>query len=253
MDKFILADMTWPEIQEGFKTAKMVIVPIGAQEQHGHHIAEGCDSYRAKYFCHLLAEKCYPDVMVAPTINYGVSPHHMAFPGTITLRPETLQALLEDIVASMTKHGIKKFLFVNGHGGNTAAIAVAAEQLARKYNAEIAHTKFIDAAKQTIQKEIDSEYFGHACEREISECLYLVPEIVRQEHIEVGKMNEESFALAYKNNPFVRVVYDFDEITNNGNIGDGTKGSYELGEKMIQEALANLSEFVADFIKTNRI
>ncbi|HLQ72031.1 MAG TPA: creatininase family protein [Bacillota bacterium] len=252
MNKYILSDMTWPEIHEGFKSAKVVIIPIGAQEQHGHHLAEGCDSYRAEHFCHLLAEKCFPDVMVAPTINYGVSPHHMNFPGTITLRPGTLQALLEDVVFSMSEHGIKKFLFVNGHGGNTATITVAAEQLAREYDVEIAHTKFIDAAKQTIQKEIDSQYFGHACEREISECLYMVPDIVRKDQMEKGGMKDNSFTLKHMNNPFVKVVYNFDEITHNGNIGDGTKGSYELGEKMIQEALINLSKFIEDFIDSGR-
>src|SRR5690625_3178401 len=106
MNKYILKDMTWPEIQEALKKAKVAIVPIGAHEQHGYHIAEGCDSYRAERFCSLLAERCFPNVIVAPTINYGVSPHHMKFPGTITLRPETLIDILEDIVTSLKQHGV---------------------------------------------------------------------------------------------------------------------------------------------------
>jgi len=252
MDRYILQDMTWPEIQEGLKTAKVAIVPIGAQEQHGHHIAEGCDSYRAGAFCSLLAERCFPKVVVTPTVNYGVSPHHMDFPGTITLQPETLIAILDDIVYSLKHHGIEKFLFVNGHGGNTSVISVAAEKLTRKYNVEVAHTKFVDAATETIPAEIKSEYFGHACEREISECLYMVPEIVRKDKIEKGDMNSSSFALKYMKNPFVKVVYQFEEITNSGNIGDGTKGSYALGEKIIQEALTNMAAFIDDFITTDR-
>lgn len=252
MNKYILPDMTWPEVEEALQTANIAIVPVGAQEQHGHHLAEGCDAYRAKEFSALLAEKCFPKAVVTPTVNYGVSPHHMDFPGTISLRPETLIAILEDIVSSLKYHGISKFLFLNAHGGNSAPLGVAAEKLAREYKVEIAHTKFVDAAKEVLHSEIDSEYFGHACEREISESLYLAPSIVRNDLIEKGNMNEDAFALKYMKSDFVKVVYQFNEITNNGNIGDGTKGSYELGEKIIQEALTNLADFIDDFSKTTR-
>lgn len=252
MDAHILKDMTWPEIEKAFEIANVALVPIGAQEQHGFHLAEGCDSYRAEVFCGLLAKRTFPKVVVAPTINYGVSPHHMDFPGTITLKPETLIALLDDIVHSLAHHGIKKFLFVNAHGGNSTTIGVAAEKLARAYDVEIAHTKFVDAAKDVIHKEIGSTYFGHACEREISECLYMVPEIVRQDFIEKGDMNEDSFALKYMRSDFVKVVYQFKEITSNGNIGDGTKGSEALGEKIIEKSLDVLSAFIDDFSASNR-
>lgn len=252
MDAYILPNMTWPEVKEALKSAKVAIVPVGAQEQHGYHIAEGCDSYRAEQFCKLLAKKCFPKVIVTPTINYGVSPHHMDFPGTITLRPETLIDILEDVVSSLKKHGIQKFLFINAHGGNSAPITVAAEKLARLYEVEIAHTKYVDAAKNAISESIHSTHFGHSCEREISECLYIAPEIVRKDLIEKGDMNEDSFALKHMKNNFVEVVYQFNEITNNGNIGDGREGSYELGEKIIQEALENISNFIDEFIEAKR-
>lgn len=249
IEKFIMSDMTWPEIQNAFKTVKVAIIPVGAQEQHGHHLAEACDSYRAEKFCSLLAEKCFPRVIVTPTINYGVSPHHMEFPGTITLRPETLISLIEDIIYSLQKHGLEKILIVNAHGGNSSTISVAAESLARKYNVSIAHTKFVDAARNVINNEIESPIFGHSCEREISECLYLAPEIVREDMINKGDENRGSLAYKYFNNPFVKVVYQFEELTNNGNIGDGRSGSYQLGEKIINEALVNLSIFIDDFIE----
>lgn len=250
---YILPKMTWPEIKEALKTVKVVLIPIGAQEQHGHHLAEGCDSYRAEKFCELLAEKCHPNVIVAPTINYGISPHHMDFPGTITLQPETLIALLDDIVSSLKKHGLGKFVFVNGHGGNTSTIAVAAEKIARKYGVEIAHTKFVDAAKDVIKEGIQSTHFGHACEREVSESLYMVPDIVRKDKLQKGDLNEQSFPLKQKQHPFVSIVYDFKEITNNGNLGDGTKGSYVLGEKIIKEALKNLAQFIEEFAEVERV
>ncbi|MUV36949.1 Creatininase [Lentibacillus sp. JNUCC-1] len=249
MKGYILKDMTWPEIEEALKTAKVAVVPIGAQEQHGRHLAEGCDSYRAEAFCALLAEKSYPHVVVAPTVNYGISPHHMDFPGTISLRPETLMAILEDVVSSLKQHGMKKFLFVNGHGANSSAIAVASEKLAREYDVEVAHTKFVDAAKGVIQEHIHSEHFGHACEREISESLYMAPHIVRKDLVEKSDMNTDTFAYKYMNNDFVKVVHQFKDTTHNGNLGDGRQGSFELGEKIIQTALDNLSTFIEDFAR----
>lgn len=251
MNAFILPKMTWPEVKEALETVEVALIPIGAQEQHGHLIAEGCDSYRAEEFSARLAEKCFPKVIVTPTINYGISPHHMDFPGTITLRPETLIDLLEDIVSSLNRHEIKKFLFINGHGGNSAPIAVAAEKIARKYNVEIGHTLFVRAAENSIKEEIHSEYFGHACEREVSECLYMVPEIVRKDRIEKADMYD-SFTVKYAEDNYVTLVHQFNELTRNGNLGDPTKGSYELGEKIIQEALENIAIFIDEFIASNR-
>lgn len=252
MDAYILPRMTWPEIKEALKTAKVALIPVGAQEQHGHHIAEGCDSYRAEKFCELLAERCHPNVVVTPTITFGVSPHHMDFPGTVTLRPDTLIAILEDIIFSLKQHGIKKFLFVNAHGGNSSTLAVAAEKISRVYDVEIAHTKFVDAAKNAIANGVHSDYFGHACEREISECLYMVPEIVREDKLEKGELDYESFSLKYMGNSFVKVAHQYKEVTNNGNLGDGTKASYELGKNIILEALDNLSIFIDEFIASER-
>src|SRR5699024_5377369 len=232
--------------------ANIAIVPVGAQEQHSHHLAEGCDSFRAERFCDLLAEECFPKVVVTPTVNYGVSPHHMDFTGTISLRTEVLSDILEYIVSSLKKQGIKKFLIVNAHGGNSTPIAVASENIARQYQVEIAHTKFVDAAKETIKQNITSDYFGHACEREVSECLYLAPEIVREDKLEVGDINEDSFATKYFDSNFVKVVYQFDEVTNNGNLGDATKGNYKLGEEIIQEALDNIAKFINEYSKERR-
>ncbi|CEA03013.1 Creatinine amidohydrolase [Jeotgalicoccus saudimassiliensis] len=248
MNSYILSDMTWPEIESAFKDVKIAIIPVGAQEQHGHHIAEGCDSYRAGEFSKLLTERNYPSVALAPTINYGVSPHHMNFPGTISLKPETLIALLDDIVTSLSQHGIEKFLVINGHGGNTSTLNVAAEKIARDKNVSIAVSKYVDAASDVIQENITSEHFGHACEREVSESLYLYPSIVRKDKLQAAEYND-SFALNVRKRKYIKLVHQFDDVTKNGNLGDGRKGSYELGEKIINQALENLTGFIKEFIE----
>ncbi|HET7095032.1 MAG TPA: creatininase family protein, partial [Thermomicrobiales bacterium] len=93
------------------------------------NIAVSTDTVAADALCQAAAAIVGPRIAVAPAIPWGISWHHMRFPGTITLRPETLTALLADIVGSLHAHGVRRVLVVNGHGGNTATITTAIEQI----------------------------------------------------------------------------------------------------------------------------
>src|SRR5512136_861403 len=115
---FILSEMTWQDAKDAFAHAELAIIPTGSFEQHGPHMTFEVDTARAHGFGRLLAERMYPRVILAPPISFGVSYHHMKFPGTITLRADTFQAVVYDIVWSLREHGIKQFYIVNGHGGN---------------------------------------------------------------------------------------------------------------------------------------
>jgi len=134
---YVLTEMTWPEAKEAFQTATLAIVPIGAQEQHGPHLKMSCDAVLATEMARRLAERLYPHAVVTPTVNMGVSPHHLNFPGTITLHPETLIRLLRDIVRSLHRHGLRRFLFLNAHGGNQATLQVAATALAEELDVRL--------------------------------------------------------------------------------------------------------------------
>ena len=121
---FILPEMTWPEAKDAFDKAELAIIPVGSFEQHSPYMTFTVDSERAYAFSKLLAARLYPRVLVAPPITFGISHHHMNFPGTITLRHETLDAMIYDIVWSLREHGIRQFFLVNGHGGNAPSLNV---------------------------------------------------------------------------------------------------------------------------------
>nr|WP_301289407.1 creatininase family protein [Natronocella acetinitrilica] len=241
--------MTWPEVADALKTTEMAIIPVGAHEQHGPHMAESCDAVLAEAMAHRLAARLHPRVVVAPTINMGVSPHHMNFPGTITLRPETLIAVLRDMVTSLKKHGLTRFLFLNGHGGNQSTLGIASASLSQELDVECYYAKTTAAAKNAIAEHVSSKPFGHSCEREVSEAYYLAPHIVRESKITSGEIRRGKgrWESLRPGNP-IQGFYSYEEMTANGCIGDATRASLEIGQQIVEEALDGLVKGVEDIL-----
>lgn len=118
-----LAEMSWVEIEDYLKRDDRVILPLGATEQHGRHLGVGTDHLEAEAIALGTGEKA--NVAIAPTLCYGMSHAHLSFTGTMSLRPTTLIAVVEDLFRSLYRHGFRRVLVVNGHGGNEAALASA--------------------------------------------------------------------------------------------------------------------------------
>ena len=243
----ILPEMTWPEAKEALAQAKVGLVPVGSFEQHGPHGTFEVDTGRAYGFGKLLAARLYPQAILAPPINMGVSYHHLNFPGTITLRSETFMSVVYDVVWSLKQHGLVKFLLLNGHGGNIPALGVLIVKLREELGAKVAWTSFTSLAREVLGERVRSESSGHACEGEISQALYLAPHTVRQEALTAGEFKGypcrhlgQGLSLGY--------AYRFDEITANGALGDATLASEELGREIVDAALQRAVEFLEDFI-----
>jgi len=243
----ILPDMTWPEAKAALAEAELAIIPTGSFEQHGPHMTFEVDTARAYEFGRLLAARLYPRVVLAPPVNMGVSYHHMNFPGTISLRPETFQAVIYDTVTSLQQHGISKFLLLNGHGGNIPSLGVIVVRLKQELGAQVAWTSFTSLARDVIKERATSEVMGHSCESETSQAMYLAPRVVREDRLAAGELLElpyrhlrEGYNLVYP--------YAFDEITANGALGDATQASYEFGQAIVEAALQRATEFLEDFM-----
>lgn len=119
----LMALCSWPEVEAYLKRARGIIVPIGSIEQHGPMGLIGTDALTSHGIAEAVGERT--GAMVAPAFNVGLAEHHMAFPGTITLRRSTMLAALTDWITSLARHGFEHIQFINGHGGNISAIKEA--------------------------------------------------------------------------------------------------------------------------------
>lgn len=247
MKRLVIEELIWPEVAENLENIKVAIVPVGSCEQHGPNSTFVTDTTKAYELCKLLADQMGNKIIVYPPVGYGLSLHHMDFPGSVTLRVETMLNLLYDIAKSIASHGFDKILFVNGHGGNRAALEGVVIKAKMELGLKVYWTNM---GTSIAKKYIDGvpSNTGHACEIECSQTMVLNPDAVRDvrykgEVHETGLYAEKKFitgggAWSWKN-----------DATNNGALGDARKANKELGQKIVDHALEYLENLIEDIAK----
>jgi creatinine amidohydrolase len=180
----LLAAMSWEEVAEYLKCDDRVILPLGSIEEHGRHLGLGTDWFEADAIAQGIGKAT--GVAVAPAVTYGMALAQMGFPGTLSLRPATLTAVLEDLFRGFYRHGFRRILLVNGHGGNKASLANAVQQTA--YDLSALQIKlfewWLDAEAYQVVREMTGERDGsHAAASETSFMLAVRPDAVKMERL----------------------------------------------------------------------
>jgi creatinine amidohydrolase len=171
--------LTRTEIRELAPDA-LLVLPVGSTEQHGPHLAAGTDATLVAEVARRGAEAAARPrtILLAPTLAYGASDHHLPFGGTLSLRVETLALVLRDLLASAAAAGCRRVFVLNGHGGNTATCAAAVAEAAREHGVLCASAIF----SQLLEPgPVDAPVPGHAGKFETSLMLAVAPDGVRVE------------------------------------------------------------------------
>jgi creatinine amidohydrolase len=242
-----LYKLTRPEVEEYLKNSDMVLVPVGSTEQHGKHMALDTDAFTAQEISHRVAKKA--GVLVAPVISYGYSPHHMNFPGSITLTFRTLVNVLKEVCQSLIHHGFKKIVLMNAHGGNTNAIRLALKEIEMETDVRVYSVTVYPMPNgfgAEGLKVCEQKSGGHACEMETSVGLELGHRIL-MDKAEKWKPEYRSVDPEYRRK--VAAAYMFDEHTSIGSLGDPTLASKEKGKILVDSVVKDLAKFVTNLKK----
>jgi creatinine amidohydrolase len=183
--KNYLPHMSWPEVEALAERTDMVIIPVGSLEQHGHHLPIGTDSLNGIERAKLVAQRT--DVLVAPILFPGNSPYHLGFAGSITLSLETIQRVYVEAAQSLIRHGFRRFLILNSHGGNRVVSQFIADRINHETEGIAVELGQAAAPFQTPAPESASpgdaprQFDRHGGVGETSNSMYLIPDLVSLE------------------------------------------------------------------------
>jgi creatinine amidohydrolase len=234
-------ELSWVELGERLKDTDTVIVPTGAVEVYGPHMPMGTDSIVAEALALLVAEKT--GALVSPTIQMGDSSMIMDYPGTLTLRRSTYEAVLDDLCSGLVGYGIRNLLFINGHSGNVDMI----NSIARKYQKQNGVTcgqidwwRFAMANGDGIFEEKGYMAHGHASECGTSVMLHLRPDLV-----DMSKATRiEPTSDGYKVFTDVIRYIPVGAKTPNGTIGDATIATAEKGRALVERSVERITAYM---------
>ena len=239
-----LDQMTWPEVKEEItKGRDTVVVAFGSTEQHGRHMPLGTDAVLGDELGWGLADRL--DAFSAPTVRFGCSEHHLAFPGTISLRQETFEGVVSDVVKSLSRHGFRRIVLLPTHGGNFKPLAEAFAKLEPDENVRVlAFTDLEGLVKTAFQSSLAfgvnaAQSGAHSGEWETSLMLALRPGQVKMDRATLGFVGELSEIMA-------RVFDGIQNLDKNGVLGDPRPATAEAGEKYLKDILDFLYQWVQD-------
>jgi len=244
-----LHELSWMEVEAYLKRSTGIVIPIGSTEQHGPNGLLGTDAICPEVIAQHAGKEA--GFLVGPTFNVGMAQHHLAFPGTISLRPSTMIAALMDWIASLRRHGFDHIYFYNGHGGNIATItaafseAYAEDSFAAEERAPLRlklKCWWESREVEALCKELYPAGHGsHATPSEVAVTYYAYPHAQKQ----------VDMSPKIAPNGEIRDARDYRRTFPDGRIGsDPSVATPEQGERLVKTAAAALMADYERFLKS---
>ena len=251
-----LAKIPFPEVKRLAESGRaLTILPVGVVEEHGAHLPLGMDSFAAETYTAATAphlEEAGYEVLVAPTINYGVARAAIDFPGTLSLEPETLRSMVVEIGRSLARHGLSRLVVLNGHrdvhhmkalddAKNILVAERTAQVLCVGFSGDPAMTAacYRDGVRQFYQSpRPDRE--GHGGESETSVALHSFPALVNREALKHLDPNFDYDVDAFRNE-----TKDYGSISGGrGYFGWPQAATAETGKQLVAIRGRNIAQVV---------
>ncbi|MER3434183.1 MAG: amidase [Leptolyngbya sp. ERB_1_1] len=240
---------TWQEVETYLARSTGIILPIGSTEQHGPTGLIGTDAICAEAIAKGVGEAV--NAFVAPTINVGMALHHMAFPGSMSLRPSTMILVIRDYVTSLAKAGFRKFFFINGHGGNVATLKAAFSEaydylsdLGISHNVQcVVSNWYMCGSVYKLAKELYGDQEGsHATPSEVALTQYVYPESIKTAPL------REPVVQGHR----IYGAIDFRDRYPDGRMGSNPAlATPEHGKQLYELAVKEISSSYLEFLTTN--
>jgi creatinine amidohydrolase len=248
--------LTWPEINEAIAQKKVVVLPVSAVEQHGHHLPIDVDVRQVDAVCYEAARRAPETMLVMPQVKYGYCHHVMDFPGTISIQPSTFVSFLLDITRSLAHHGFERIIVINGHGSNHPLVEQVGRQTNLQTNALCATLSWWQLGADYWNRELRESGPGgsaHACELETSMYLHLDEAGVRKDRVR-GTVHEDVLEipgsakwqwldLTMGAGPATIIGWT-SQMSETGSIGNPELGTAEKGAKLLDYCADQLVELV---------
>ncbi len=253
--KPLLETMTWPEARRAAQDGgRVVLLPVGAIEQHGPHLPVDVDNRIVTWLCAEAARRRPDLILSVPPIHYGFNEHNMGFPGTVTVAVENFVNYVFDVCHSFVRQGHTRIVLINGHGSNAMPCALVARRLVNQTDdalaAAINHWSLArDAAAAARDTPIGG--MAHACEYETSWYLFLQPDLVDMEKAVPDMLKSRSsfiwVDLMAGDGP-VALIDDWSRVSNGSGVeGDPLTASAEKGARYAEVEVTNLIRFCEEF------
>lgn len=240
-----LEDFTHPEI--GQRDVRVLVLPIGSTEPHANHLCYGHDAWTAGALAARAAAKANEKgarVVVLPTMPYGVNTNVVSIPFAQSIRPATMMQFVKDVTDAAEKHGIRKLVIVNSHGGNTTTLGAALRDLFASHPRVFVALIQASGPYQEEAAKIIEHSGEHASEAETAVGLALFPEKIQMERAVAPR--EAEFKVKSLNAGYITFVRPWRHVSDTTGLGDPTKATLAKGQKLVEVFVNRVSEFLKE-------